>query len=288
MFTEQQKNIITGLMLGDGHLSLKGRAKNASLIVARTQHDIEYSKYHVEIFGDHVTESGLKSKIKFDSRTNKNYYSCDYSLKACEELTQIYNKWYFYKKKIIPKDLQLNGEIIATWFCDDGTIKKSKNGYFQISLATNSFTTDEVNFLACSLSERYQSRIGINKSKSGTFQRVIHLSDYVARKMIADMDPFFPQGMERKRKWNGLVFGKEHISHAESSLNKKNKIAEFINNNDSFYLIDAAKYAGSQINRSDGRVEWSAQNIKRYLQKYLNEGVIKFDYKDYKGSHYSK
>lgn len=286
MFNDQQKNIIIGLMLGDGHLSLKGKAKNASLIVRRAQHDIEYSRYHVDIFGDHVTESGLKSKTRFDSRTNKNYYYCNYSLKASEELTQIYNKWYENKRKIIPKDLQLNGEIIATWLCDDGWVRKSKNGYIEIGFATNCFLPKEVEHLRSLLAERYQVRVGVCKCKNK--QMTLHLSDYAARKMIADIDPFFPQGMERKRKWSGLAFGKEHGSHAESSLNKKNKVEEFINNNNNFYLIDVTKYAGSQINRTDGRLEWDTQNIKRYLQKYLKQGIIKFDYKDHKGSHYSK
>ena len=275
MFTDQQNNIITGLILGDGHLSKKGRAKNASLIVKRAQHDIEYSKYHVAIFDSHVTESKLKEKNVFDSRTNKNYYSCEYTLKACEELTHFHDKWYFKKKKIVPEDLQLNGEIIATWFCDDGTIKKSANGYLEISLATNSFSLNEVNFLARLLSERYQSRIGINKSSSEKDQQVLHLSDYAARKMVMDMDPFFPQGMERKRKWSNGFAEKCYYSTVESSEEKRNKVEQFIKENDSFLLTDLAKYLDWKFTRSNGSIELDTQNCKRYLKKYIQDGIIK-------------
>ena len=286
MFTQQQNNIITGLLLGDGCLRKKLKSKNATLVVKRAQADYDYSKYHVDIFGDYVTASGLKQLIKFDKRNNKNYYACEYALKACEELLDYYNRWYPDGKKIVPRDLELNGEIIATWFCDDGTIKKSKNNYFDISFATNGFSIEDVDYLQKLLSDRYQVRIGICKAKNN--QRTIHLSDYATRRLIVDIDPYFPKGMERKRKWEGLTFGKEHTSHLLSSKDKDDKVKEFIQNNKEFYLIDITKCAGAKLNRSDGRLEWDTQNIKRYLQKYINQNIIKFDHKDHKGCHYSR
>lgn len=286
-FTDQQLNIINGLLLGDGHLSLKGKAKNASLIVKRALKDIEYSKYHVSIFKDHVTESGLKSKTRFDKRTNKYYKYCDFSLKASPELTNIYNKWYCNKKKIIPLDLKLNNEIIATWLCDDGWVKKSKNNYFEIGFATNGFTLHEVEFLKNLLIERYNENIGTcytGKSK----QKIIYLSDYVARKLIIDIDKVFPLGMERKKKWDGVEFPPPNQSIKLSSQKRKQQVAEFIKNNSNFYLIELAKYLDWKYEGPDGNFIFDTQNSKRYLKKYLDSNIIKFDYKDRKGNHYTK
>lgn len=272
MYSEQQRNIIIGLILGDGHLSLKGKAKNASLIVKRCAADADYSQYHCLIFKDHITSGGIKYKSQFDKRTLKYYSYVEYSLKAVPELTKIYHDWYNNKIKIIPKNLELNGEIIATWFCDDGTIKKSKNNYFDIQLSTNSFSKDEVIFLQKLLSDRYDSRIGICSAKNNRY--IIHLSDYAVRKFIADIDPYFPKGMERKRKWKDVIFGKEHYSIKKSSDEKREKIKEFIKLNDTFSLIDVAKYLDWYFIRKNGSKELDTQNAKRYLEKYITLNVI--------------
>lgn len=287
MFTQQQLNIINGLLLGDGHLSLKGKAKNASLIVKRSYKDIEYSRYHVSIFKNYVTESGLRIKDKFDKRTNKYYKCCEFSLKANSELTDIYHRWYLDKKKIIPLDLKLNNETIATWLCDDGWVIKSKNNYFQIGFATNGFTLSEVEYLKNLLSKKYDEHIGICFAGKAN-QKIIHLADYAARKLIIDIDKVFPSGMERKRKWTGIEFPTPYQSIKLSSQKRKEQVEEYIKNNTSFYVIDLAKYLDWKYKGPNGNYIFDTQNSKRYLKKYINQNIIKFDYKDHKGNHYTK
>lgn len=272
MFTDQQNNIIIGLLLGDGHLSLKGRSKNASLIVKRSQHDLEYLEYHAEIFSNYLTKMGLKKFSRFDHRTNKYYHCCEFILKANIELTRLHPKWYVNTKKIVPKDLELNPEIIATWLCDDGWVLKSKNGYLQIGFATDGSSKEEVVFLRDLLSKRYSERIGLNQRKNDKYQ--IHLSDYAARKLIIDIDPVFPKGMERKKKWLLPFISESFFSIKLSSDNRKCQVEEFLKSNDKFYLADLAKYLDWYYVPKSGVKTLDTQNAKRYLKKYLDDGSL--------------
>lgn len=267
MFNNQQNNIIICLLLGDGHLSKKGRAKNVSLIVKRSDNDKLYSQYHVNLFGEYITDSRLRLRSNLDKRTNKYYNYCEFSLKANQELTNYYNLWYLNKFKVVPRNLSLNSEIIATWFCDDGWITVSNNNYFNIGLATNGFLKDDVLFLKKLLSERYSEYIGV-------YNNALYLSDYVARKMINDMNNSFPQGMNRKMKWKDIVFNKPYYSILKSSQDRKLKIKNFINLHTEFSLIELAKHLNWFFTRSNGRKEWSTQNLKRYLKGYIDNGSI--------------
>lgn len=212
MYTSQQHNIIIGLLLGDGYLRKNdsgNRNRNAFLSVLRSLKDKAYSQYHVDILKDHITASGLKESSVFDKRTNKFYHRCTFSTKSSLYLTTLHAKWYQNGKKVIPKDLQLNSEIIATWFADDGYIEKSKNNYFRISLYTNGFSKEDVYFLRDLLQKRYNKKIIVRRIKT---YYTLFLSDYAARKMIKDMSPVFPKGMGRKELWKGVEFGKEYSS----------------------------------------------------------------------------
>ena len=72
--TEQQHNILTALMLGDGHLS-RGKTKgaNANLIIGRAIQDIEYLKWQYELFSNVCTKKAFRTRSSFDKRTNKTY-----------------------------------------------------------------------------------------------------------------------------------------------------------------------------------------------------------------------
>lgn len=160
-YTSQQQNIITGLLLGDGHLQKRNENCNAILRVERSIKDKDYANYHIKIFDNHVTNVRLKEFSKYNKKVNKTYDLCRFFLRANPYLSELHSQWYQDGKKIIPKNLELNSEIIATWFCDDGHIQKSKNNYFRIILSTQSFSKEEVVFLKDLLEVRYKNKISI-------------------------------------------------------------------------------------------------------------------------------
>jgi hypothetical protein len=276
-FTEQQKNIIEGLMLGDGSMCFSG--KNAGLSVGRSTEDIKYLKYHAEIFSKFLTDLGIYDYSYLETRDNRNeiYHKSSFNLSANEELLNFYNRWYPNGTKIVPKDLKLNSEIIATWFADDGNIEKSDGGYFRIRLATHGFKKEDTEWLAEQLSQRYSNKkVRVEKVSNKDDQYTITLNDYVARDMIKDMIPFFPEGMERKMIWIGENLDKKiYSSYLQIKEDRAEQINNFINklkNDEIFILPDVKKFIMNNYNVSKN--ELSTKNLKRHINKFVTSGVL--------------
>jgi hypothetical protein len=102
-----------------------------------------------------------------------------------QTLTEFYNMFYKFNKKIIPEDLSLLTPLaIAIWFMDDGY--KSKNGYY---LSTNSFTIEDINKTRKYLFNKYDIESSIDKNNRiyifaksiNTFNKLI--SEYIIETM---------------------------------------------------------------------------------------------------------
>jgi len=68
-----QQEVLTGLMLGDGHLSIGGKAKNPRLRINRTDRDMEYAEWIAEVFSPYITAKSLRRTTQFDPRYEKTY-----------------------------------------------------------------------------------------------------------------------------------------------------------------------------------------------------------------------
>lgn len=122
IFSNEQKEILDGLMLGDGNLSIGGKCINARLRINRSFEDYEYSNWILEVFKIFCTKKSLGIKTVFDGRYNKNYKSIYFYTKRNYLFTEYFNRWYKNGNKILPKNLKLTSLVIAIWFADDGTI----------------------------------------------------------------------------------------------------------------------------------------------------------------------
>lgn len=113
--TEKQFNALTGSLLGDGYLR-RPRQQNWNSCFEKTQKagakEYLYDLYCVlnpysRSMARRIRTKGL---AYFVLRTSCNAY-----------FTELRKKWYPCGVKVVPKDLSLNPEILAWWFCDDGT-----------------------------------------------------------------------------------------------------------------------------------------------------------------------
>lgn len=280
--TTQQKNIIEGLMLGDGCLYKQRSNGNPNLIIGRGITDEGYLKYHSRIFGNLLTEKyinngGITYVERFDKRTNKIQSGCRLTTRALPCLLPIYDRWYPNGNKIVPKDVNLTSETIATWFCDDASICSWKLSYrFLIEISTCGFTKDEVLFLITLLKNRYDedfSLKSLNRKRKTYYS--IRAYDRAARPMIKDMDPYFPQGMARKRLWDNPITRfyinqpQKQNSRINDIANRKKNIITFLSENDNFLMSDLNKCLGF---RAKGI---NYNGIYTYLNQYIeNEYVL--------------
>ena len=197
-----QKQILTGLMLGDGCLEKHKHGKNACLRVVRKSTDKPYLMLHAKIFSSFNVKYG--DKEIFDKRTNKTYYQCFLRTSVHPELTQWWTIWYSDFRKIVPSNLELTPLVLATWFADDGSIKIEKRIY-DVKLATHGFTRSEV----YSLQEKLKTIFNLNfkvyedKSAKNPHWTLRLTSKGEVRKFVQIIKPVFPKAMKRKSDiWN--------------------------------------------------------------------------------------
>jgi hypothetical protein len=183
--TKIQKEILVGIILGDGHLEKSINGLSYRLKIEQSINKKEYVEHLYEIFKD-WTNSGIK-------RNRNNFY---FQTKFTKSLLfygkQFYNK---DKKKIIPKLIHrwLSPRTIAYWYMDDGSLKskQSKGVLFN----TQGFTFKEVTYLSKILTDKYKLITKLRKQKAG-YQ--IYVSGYSYENLYNIIYPFLIKSMYYK------------------------------------------------------------------------------------------
>lgn len=199
MLTSLQKEILNGLMLGDGGLEKHKNCMNPSLRITRVYTDLEYLLYNAEVFQNYLTSKSITECYEtYDKRTGKKYFSSRLRTKCSEDFLPFYKKWYPEGKKIIPKDLELTPLTIAIWIADDGHISNpgQRKNLLNLKFSTHGFSEDEVYFLSTLLKTRYNFIFPVYND-SGKYVIRLNHSDRT-KKVLQDIDPIFPESMNRK------------------------------------------------------------------------------------------
>lgn len=149
-FTDNQKEIIKGLLMGDGHLNRGG--KNPYINVNTIAKD--YLEYLDGIFGVFSTGVRLFRTAEENAEVVEDYdliegdtvdgYNDIYWLKTRShpELKE-YTSWYTDEGKLFPDDVELTPTSLKHWYCGDGNIDTYPNKpLFQIS-SSNESENDE-------------------------------------------------------------------------------------------------------------------------------------------------
>jgi len=147
-FTNTQKEILNGCLLGDGNLELHKNGVNA--IFNYSSSSKEHTEYVHQYFKEFCSDtySNIKRSEYYDIRTNKTYVRFYFKTKALPIFTEQYNRFYKDKIKIVPSDLNIGKYTLLFWYIGDGELE-SKNGF--VKLHTNSFTESEVDWLCSKL-----------------------------------------------------------------------------------------------------------------------------------------
>ncbi len=138
-FNQLQINILTGLLLGDGHIDSNNSC-------GRYTQGCKYLE-----FLEHIK---LLLPLDWGPIWEDKKWDC-YHLKSRfnPSLLDFRTGWYQKGKKMVPKNLEITPECLLYWFLSDGSIdfsnkKKFPNSkYCRIRLATDGFTTEENLFL---------------------------------------------------------------------------------------------------------------------------------------------
>ena len=151
--------ILFGCLLGDGRLEMAPRAINARFGFIQS---IVNKDYFLFLLSE-LSPLGLTKYIEYsylDKRTGKEYKSLNFWTKSIPILTELYNKFYSNKVKLVPTDLSLLTPVaIAHWIMQDGSRGSSKGLY----ICTDCFTFEDVKRLVDFLKMKYKLSCSIHK-----------------------------------------------------------------------------------------------------------------------------
>jgi hypothetical protein len=141
--SERQKEILTGMLLGDGHLERQRGALSARL---KIEHSVAQSAYVDWKFNEwrEWVRTPPKRRIR-RNRIGTESMNIGFSTLSHVEFEEFRQRFYEGRRKVVPQDLELSALSMAVWFMDDGSRKSNQcRGLY---LNTQSFTELEVTLL---------------------------------------------------------------------------------------------------------------------------------------------
>lgn len=179
--TRKQREILVGMMLGDGHLETQNQGKTYRLKVEYSSTNNEYCQYVYESFqewvGSHLSENIAFSTV---SHAALRFYA---------------QQFYQDGKKIVPKMIGklLTPRGLAYWYMDDGSMKSNQSK--GVILNTQGFSRQEVKMLIDLLKEKFDLEASERKQKEG-YQ--IYISGKSYEKFVALVGKWIHPSMKYK------------------------------------------------------------------------------------------
>lgn len=190
--SKRQKEILIGLLLGDGHLEKLYTSTSGRLKVEHSYKQKDYVDWLYKEFRNWVRTKPKTRKVNVWGKLRRNYRFSTYGHRILGEFGK---RFYEGKKKIVPNDLEkdITPLGLAIWFMDDGSIKsKSHKGVF---LNTQGFKEDSVIKLQKMLRNKFSINSTTRKDKNG---KQIYLGGRSGEKFIALIKPYIISSMNYK------------------------------------------------------------------------------------------
>ncbi|MDI6603506.1 MAG: hypothetical protein QME57_05430 [Patescibacteria group bacterium] len=154
---EIEKEIIIGVLLGDGYLNLT-QGKEAYLEIKQSKEKLSY----VEWLHSQLERLGC-TKI-YQRKDNLQWYFRSQELKCLTRFKEIF---YRDKRKIVPlkiKRLLTSPLSLAVWYMDDGNIDFRPKYHYSYVISINSFTFKEAKLLVETLNSNFGLRSTVNRT----------------------------------------------------------------------------------------------------------------------------
>ncbi|PIU14821.1 hypothetical protein COT20_02455 [bacterium (Candidatus Gribaldobacteria) CG08_land_8_20_14_0_20_39_15] len=185
----RQKEILVGVLLGDGHLE---RLYTPTLARLKIEHSLKQKDYVHWLYQEFKNWVRSEPKIKQVKIFGKIYFNYGFCTHGHRLLGNFHTKFYKNKIKIVPCDISdlLTPLNLAVWFMDDGSIKS--NRHKGIFLNTQSFSTEDVERLQKALKEKFFIESTTRRDKNG---KQIYLGGINGEKLIRLIRPHIISSM---------------------------------------------------------------------------------------------
>lgn len=164
MLSELQKEVLVGLLLGDGCLEKSKNSTGARLKVDQCIKQGEFVGWLYEIYKNFV---GTPPRLKKSFKKGTMHEGLVFNSLTHPSFKPFYDLFYPKKKKIVPESINnlLTKTAFAVWFMSDGSVK-SKECRGRI-LNTQSFSKSDIERLITVLGEKFNLKTSIRMQKDG-------------------------------------------------------------------------------------------------------------------------
>ncbi len=194
--SDYQKEILVGLLLGDGHLETQNDGRTYRLKIEHTYWQKDYADWLYKIFQEWVLTSPQEKHQTVSGVVYRKYWFSTVSHGAFRFYAQ---QFYENRRKILPKLIKkwLSPLAMAVWFMDDGSIKS--NRHRALILNTQSFSKPELVRLIKMFKEKYGVDMKLRKQsrKSIEIYQLITTSETV-EKFVEIIRPYILPSMMYK------------------------------------------------------------------------------------------
>ena len=194
--TDRQREIITGLLLGDGHLETQNRGRTFRLKVEHSKHQKDYVDWLYQQLNNMVL---TPPQSKLQTVAGKVYEKYWFSTISSGALRFYAQQFYQNKHKILPKLIHkwLSPLAITVWFMDDGSLKS--NRHRALIFNTQSFSKTEVLRLSKIMEDKFGIAMALRKQsrKTEELYQLITIKDG-AEKLAELIKPYILPSMKYK------------------------------------------------------------------------------------------
>ena len=190
--SKRQKEILIGLLLGDGHLEKLYTPRVGRIKVEQSYKHKDYVDWLYKEFRNWVRS---KPKAKRKKVWNKIYWNYGFLTYGHRLLGEFRERFYEGKKKIVPNDLEkdITPLGLAVWFMDDGSIKSKRHkGFF---LNVQDFKKSDVRKLQKMLKNKFSIPSSTRKDEKG---EQMYLGGESGEKFIGIIKSYMIPSMEYK------------------------------------------------------------------------------------------
>ena len=214
------EDIIIALSIGDGHIHMQAKAKNAYIDISHSKKQYEYLLWKNNLLIRYGLQSHVTRIAKQCNKKDMEVYRV--ITKSNGYITNVYKGLYIDKKKNMNYILEhLSPFLLAVWYMDDGSkkVKKKikrkdgsyivfKNGYIDsFMIATNGFSFEECDALCDYIRNTFEI-IGHIQSDRGTPR--ISISDNASKIRFKEIiSPYVKEIPSMQYKINGIISFKE-------------------------------------------------------------------------------
>lgn len=175
--TQEQQEVLTGTLLGDGSLPIHGKYPRLFVKHKADHEALAMLKY--EVFRDMIS----MRPHEFDQRLNGRNYPCvQFVTRTSAAFAAWRRRFYRGRRKIVPIGIEcdLSPLAVAVWLMDDGAAD-----YAGLTFQTHSFTQAETSRLAAALRRKYGLRTGVRANRGSSIVYVYAESMPLMQEIVA-------------------------------------------------------------------------------------------------------